>query len=111
MSRSFGDTVATHAGVIHKPDIKHYPLTSQDKAIVLASDGVWEFLNNKDVTKLLIDSIKSKSPKAGCEKVVAESVKLWKSKDSVIDDITIVLAILPPLKQEYGLDARQIFSP
>jgi len=47
MSRSLGDKVATHAGVIHKPEIKHFKIGAHDRAIVLATDGVWEFLSNK----------------------------------------------------------------
>ena len=50
MSRSLGDIVASQAGVIHKPEIKHFRLTENDKALVIASDGVWEFLSNNAVT-------------------------------------------------------------
>ena len=64
MSRSLGDLVATYAGVIHKPEIKHYQIGPNDKAIVLATDGVWEFLSNRLVTKLWIESIKNCDPEA-----------------------------------------------
>lgn len=117
MSRSLGDLVATQAGVIHKPEIKHFRLTQNDKALVIASDGVWEFLSNNAVTSLLIDSIKSNEPKVGWEKVVAESVKYWKAKDAVIDDITIILAIFPPIKETPNETPKEIktvshpFSP
>ncbi|CAI2387273.1 unnamed protein product [Moneuplotes crassus] len=99
MSRSFGDEVARCAGVIHKPEIQHFSLTPEDKAIVLASDGVWEFLSNKQVTKLLVNSIKCHKPKKGCERVVGESTRLWKLKDSIIDDITLITVILPDIKE------------
>lgn len=46
MSRSFGDIVASQAGVICEPEILSFELTEEDKFIVLASDGVWEFLDN-----------------------------------------------------------------
>lgn len=93
MSRSIGDSIAAQAGVIHKPDVKHFYLKETDKALVLATDGVWEFLSNKTVTKLLIDSIKKKDPKSAAKKIVDESVRLWKAKDSVIDDITVIVAL------------------
>lgn len=98
MSRSFGDEVATWAGVIHKPEIFHFPLSGDDRAIVLASDGVWEFLSNKQVTKLLAKAIKARKPRQGCERVVTESVRLWKLRDSIIDDITVVVVILPEME-------------
>ncbi|EGR31750.1 protein phosphatase 2c, putative, partial [Ichthyophthirius multifiliis] len=49
MSRSFGDLIAAQCGVICEPDIKILDIQCEDKFIVIASDGVWEFLNNRDV--------------------------------------------------------------
>ena len=44
MTRSFGDAMAARVGVNALPEIKEFTLTTEDKIIVLASDGVWEFL-------------------------------------------------------------------
>jgi serine/threonine protein phosphatase PrpC len=44
MSRSFGDVVACRVGVNAEPEMSELDLTSEDKVIILASDGVWEFL-------------------------------------------------------------------
>ena len=46
MSRSFGDAMAARVGVNAVPEIKEFQLTVEDKIMVLASDGVWEFLKN-----------------------------------------------------------------
>jgi len=46
MSRSVGDTVAHSVGCACEPDITHTVLTPNDKIILLASDGIWEFLEN-----------------------------------------------------------------
>jgi serine/threonine protein phosphatase PrpC len=47
MSRSLGDTVAEKLGVIPIPDIKICKrLPEKDRALVLCSDGVTEFLTN-----------------------------------------------------------------
>jgi len=46
MSRSFGDSTAARVGVNAVPEIKVFDMTPDDKIIVLASDGVWEFLEN-----------------------------------------------------------------
>mmetsp|Transcript_14192 Transcript_14192/g.19280 ORF Transcript_14192/g.19280 Transcript_14192/m.19280 type:complete len:182 (+) Transcript_14192:2245-2790(+) len=46
MSRSFGDSMAARVGVNAIPENKEYLLTPEDKIMVLASDGVWEFLEN-----------------------------------------------------------------
>jgi serine/threonine protein phosphatase PrpC len=49
MSRSFGDRVAHSVGVSAEPETKEFTLSLNDKFIVIASDGVWEFLSNEDV--------------------------------------------------------------
>lgn len=37
-------------GVIAEPEIYTFELTADDKIIIIASDGIWEFLSNRDVT-------------------------------------------------------------
>jgi serine/threonine protein phosphatase PrpC len=49
MTRSMGDTAASKVGVIAEPEIIEYDLTHEDKMIVMASDGVWEFMTNDEV--------------------------------------------------------------
>lgn len=53
MTRSFGDATAARVGVNAIPEIKEFELGKDDKVIVLASDGVWEFLENQDVAKIV----------------------------------------------------------
>lgn len=47
MTRSFGDQVACRVGVNAVPEISELRMTPSDKIIILASDGVWEFLENQ----------------------------------------------------------------
>jgi serine/threonine protein phosphatase PrpC len=49
MSRSFGDEVAASVGITAQPEIIEWKLTAEDKFIILASDGVWEFLESEEV--------------------------------------------------------------
>jgi len=49
MSRSVGDTVAHTAGVISDPEMTTVDLVPEDKVIVWASDGLWEFMSNQEV--------------------------------------------------------------
>ena len=53
MSRSFGDSTACQAGVHAIPEINVYELTPTDKILVLASDGVWEYLSNSTVANIV----------------------------------------------------------
>lgn len=108
MSRSIGDKIATQVGVTSEPEILEFQLTEEDKIIVLASDGVWEFLSNEAVMNLILPHYHKNQPEAACEKVIKESVNWWKKvyflyyfdisiilkEDEVIDDITIILIFL-----------------
>ena len=49
MARSFGDLVAASVGVSPEPEVLDFELEPDDKFIVIASDGVWEFLSNEQV--------------------------------------------------------------
>jgi len=49
MTRSFGDEVAARVGVVAEPEILELDLGQEDKFMVLASDGVWEFITNDEV--------------------------------------------------------------
>lgn len=47
MTRSIGDMAATSVGVIARPEIMVFPnLHQNDKFLVIASDGLWDRLNN-----------------------------------------------------------------
>ena len=50
MSRSIGDLVASSVGVSCEPEFYETDLTEDDKFIIIASDGVWEFIHNEDVS-------------------------------------------------------------
>ena len=47
MSRSLGDTVAHTAGVISEPEMSIVELRPEDKVLIWASDGLWEFMSNQ----------------------------------------------------------------
>ena len=46
MSRSIGDLVAQSVGVLPEPEFFELEMNCDDKFIVIASDGIWEFMSN-----------------------------------------------------------------
>ncbi len=44
MTRSFGDGISKSVGVTHKPEMIKVKIDERDKFILVASDGVWEFI-------------------------------------------------------------------
>ena len=91
MSRSIGDFAAKSVGVISDPEILEFELTSDTKFIVLASDGVWEFLSNKQVVDIVNRYYKSGEIQKAADKLVEEATRYWKEEDEIIDDITVVI--------------------
>ena len=61
-------------GVFAEPELSSQPLTEADRFIVLASDGVFEFLTTQAVVDMVA---KFESPLDACAAVVAEAYQLW----------------------------------
>ena len=53
MSRSVGDTVGKAAGVISTPEITSHTLTDADRYLIIASDGLWEFIETDECIQLV----------------------------------------------------------
>ena len=90
MSRSLCDTIGKEAGVISTPDVTITKLTAEDEFVILASDGLWEFMPNERVVE--IASAHKADPRVALEKLVAESTALWKTNEPVVDDTTAIIA-------------------
>jgi len=74
MTRSMGDGCAAEAGVIPDAEIFEFELTSNDMFIVLASDGVWEFMDNELVAKIVAPFYESGSPEAAANAIGMQSI-------------------------------------
>jgi serine/threonine protein phosphatase PrpC len=87
--------VASSVGVTSIPECQKFTLTSQDKVLVLASDGVWEFLSNEEVAAILFPFyIEQNAEKAG-EALVRAAFKRWKTQHAgSVDDITCIIVFL-----------------
>lgn len=78
MSRSLGDYVAQSVGVIPDPEILEYEITPDDLFLVIASDGVWEFMPNEEVAKIALPFYSKSAPEAAANALVKEAYKKWK---------------------------------
>ena len=94
MTRSFGDEVGASVGVISVPEVSEYKVKDEDRAIIIASDGLWEYMDNKDVTEKVKKLIDKNDPNLIANELYKESVNRWKLKDQGIDDITIICVLL-----------------
>lgn len=78
MSRSLGDFVSKSVGCSCVPELIEMKLNNNSQFMIIASDGVWEFLNNQEVCKLIEPFYKKQDPEGACTRVIDESAKMWK---------------------------------
>ena len=98
MTRSMGDKVGAQAGVSATPEIKEFKMTAQDKFIVIASDGVWEYMTNEQVMSTVIPSYDRNDPTQAAEKLIVDATASWRKVLMFLFVRTVLLeTILPAL--------------
>ena len=90
MTRSFGDQIASSVGVVSDPEIKERTLKEEDKVVVIASDGLWEYVTNEQVCDIVKEVYACKSSDKICQMLYKAAYKKWKENDDSVDDITII---------------------
>mmetsp|Transcript_19858 Transcript_19858/g.43442 ORF Transcript_19858/g.43442 Transcript_19858/m.43442 type:complete len:326 (-) Transcript_19858:294-1271(-) len=87
VSRSIGDSTAAEVGCTSTPEIQQVTIDGSQKFVVLASDGIWDVLDNQFV----IEMVQSKSDiKEACSAIVEAAIERWEDKCAA-DNITAVI--------------------
>jgi serine/threonine protein phosphatase PrpC len=95
MSRSVGDTLAHQLGVISTPEIIGHTITSQDKYILLGTDGLFEWLSNQALARAICESQDAgKSLSQTIDTLIQMSIQEWAKFGDQVDDITCILVNL-----------------
>ena len=92
MTRSIGDKIAHSIGVIEEPEFKIYEYDGNEKFIIIASDGIWEYLNGDDCIKIVKNYYEDNyDVEKASFALVKEAFDKWKRKEVTIDDITAIV--------------------
>jgi len=91
MSRSIGDLDAKKIGVIPNPQIVEYTIDHSSKYLILASDGIWEFIDSEDAMKYSNKYYIRNDPIGLCHDLSKRATALWEKNDCIIDDITVLV--------------------
>ena len=91
MTRSFGDRVAATVGVMSEPEIKEFNFDENDKFMIIACDGIWEFISSQECADMIQSFYESNDLKGCCEYLYQESSRRWLKEEEVIDDTTLIL--------------------
>jgi len=109
MSRSLGDGECKRVGVIPDPEVLHFDLApakgangagapdTHDAFLIIASDGVWEFIPSLEACQIVH---KFNCATDACAELVQQAAARWKRfEGSYRDDITAIVAYLPFLDE------------
>ena len=55
-----------------------FNITPEDKFIVIASDGVWEYLSNEDVMNIVLPYTERDNVDLAAERLITESINAWR---------------------------------
>lgn len=99
MARSIGDYAVKEVGVIPEPDVIVHNINDTDKFMILASDGVWEFISSQEAIDIVNDQLEF-GCHAACEELIQVAATRWAEEEGDYrDDITAVVIQFPlPLK-------------
>ncbi|KAI5591126.1 hypothetical protein POPTR_004G066200v4 [Populus trichocarpa] len=93
MARAFGDFCLKDFGLISVPDVYYRCLNDRDEFIILATDGVWDVLSNKEA----VDIVASAPGRATAARALVDcAVRAWRLKypTSKTDDCAVVCLFL-----------------
>ncbi|BAF24069.1 probable protein phosphatase 2C 66 [Oryza sativa Japonica Group] len=97
MARAFGDFCLKDYGLISVPQISYRRLTEKDEFIILATDGVWDVLSNKEA----VDIVAAAPSRATAARALVDcAVRSWRLKfpTSKSDDCAVVCLFLDHAK-------------
>lgn len=74
--------------MIADPESMEVNLSEEDSFLILATDGVWEFISSQTAVEMVSQF---ESPSAAAEHIAAESYRLWLMNERRTDDISLVI--------------------
>jgi len=97
MARSLGDFAVKAVGVIPIPEIKKFEVNASDQFMIMASDGVWEFICSQEA----VDIVQEKLAAGGtctqaCQELIEQASQRWAEEEGDYrDDITCIVVKFP----------------
>ena len=92
ISRSFGDNLAHSIGVIHEPDVNIINFTGGEKFIVVASDSIWQYIDNDECIGIIKNYYENNFDAGGALNSLAnEAIKRWMKEEKRIEDMTAIV--------------------
>ncbi|XP_043699863.1 probable protein phosphatase 2C 73 [Telopea speciosissima] len=106
MARAFGDFCLKDYGLISVPQVSYKKLTSKDEFVVIATDGVWDVLSNREVVKIVASARKRS---IAAKILVDHAIHAWRTKypKSRIDDCAVICLFLKPISSSSSFSTEE----
>ncbi|XP_071730578.1 probable protein phosphatase 2C 34 [Rutidosis leptorrhynchoides] len=93
LSRAFGDFFVKDFGLISEPDVIQRTITTKDRFVILATDGVWDVVSNEKAVEIVASA--SERDEAA-KRLVEYAAGQWKRQRPgfATDDISVVCLFL-----------------
>jgi protein phosphatase 2C family protein 2/3 len=88
MSRSIGDFAVKSVGVIPEPEVDVYEYDASMQFMIMASDGVWEFIESQTAVDIVVKHI-SKGANAACKALIEAATSRWREEEGDYRDDVI----------------------
>ena len=100
MSRSIGDYSVKSIGVIADPVVSCYNITDADEFMIIATDGVWEFISSQNAVDIVASSLKKgNGASVACQTLIEAAAEKWhENEGDYRDDITALVIHLKGVK-------------
>lgn len=107
MSRSLGDHAVKGVGVTAEPVVTSHTLSDDDEFLVIATDGVWEFIESDEAIGIVERSFeRGEGASNACKILIEAAAQKWKEHEgSYRDDIT---AVVLRLKELWDIDGETL---
>ncbi|KAL3894654.1 MAG: hypothetical protein SGARI_007671, partial [Bacillariaceae sp.] len=111
MARSIGDHAVKPIGVIAEPVVTFHDIQPDDDFVVLATDGVWEFIESDEAVKIISAHLDKGATKA-CRALIEAAAARWHDEEGEYrDDITAIIIRLKhlwdPKKDDKGKETAK----
>lgn len=97
MARSIGDHAVARVGVISTPVVSTHTLIEEDEFLIIATDGVWEFVSSQDAVAIVGANLSQGATKATQALIEAAAARWHDEEGDYRDDITALVIHLAEL--------------
>ncbi len=97
MARSLGDFAVKSIGVIAEPEIMQFEVDQNDQFMIMASDGVWEFIGSQEAVDIIQEKFAAGANcRQACQELIEQASQRWAEEEGDYrDDITCIVVKFP----------------